>query len=55
MNNDTITHTATGTTGLFDSGPIAAGQQFSHTFSTVGSFAYHCTIHPGMVGTVNVQ
>jgi plastocyanin len=55
MNNDTVTHTATGNTGLFDSGPIAAGGQFTRTFSTTGSFPYHCTIHPGMVGTVNVQ
>ncbi|HEY7172466.1 MAG TPA: plastocyanin/azurin family copper-binding protein [Vicinamibacterales bacterium] len=55
MNNDTVTHTATGNTGLFDSGPIAPNQQFSRTFSTVGSFPYHCTIHPGMVGTVTVQ
>jgi plastocyanin len=25
------------------------------TFPSAGSFAYHCTIHPGMVGTVTVQ
>jgi plastocyanin len=55
MNNDTVTHTATGNTGLFDTGPISPGQQVSKTFSTTGSFPYHCTIHPGMVGTVNVQ
>jgi plastocyanin len=54
-NNDTITHTSTSNTGLFDSGPISAGGQFTRTFSTVGSFPYHCTIHPGMVGTVTVQ
>jgi len=55
MNNDTITHTATGNTGLFDTGPMAPGAQVSKVFSTVGSFPYHCTIHPGMVGTINVQ
>jgi plastocyanin len=25
------------------------------TFSSAGSFVYHCTIHPGMTGTVTVQ
>jgi plastocyanin len=23
--------------------------------STAGTFTYHCTIHPGMVGTLTVQ
>ena len=55
MNNDTITHTATSETGLFDSGPIAPNGRFTRQFSTVGSFPYRCTIHPGMVGTVTVQ
>jgi plastocyanin len=25
------------------------------TFPSAGSFPYHCSIHPGMVGTVTVQ
>ena len=54
-NNDTTTHTATSNTGLFDSGPIAPNGQFTRTFSTSGTFPYHCTIHPGMVATINVQ
>ena len=54
-NGDTITHTSTGDGGTWDSGNIAPGATFSRTFSTAGSFRYHCTIHPGMVGTVNVQ
>jgi plastocyanin len=24
-------------------------------FTSAGTFPYHCTIHPGMVGTVRVQ
>jgi plastocyanin len=25
------------------------------TFPSAGSFPYHCSLHPGMVGTVTVQ
>jgi plastocyanin len=54
-NDDTIAHTSTGDDGSWNSGTIAAGATFSRTFSNAGRFTYHCTIHPGMVGTVNVQ
>jgi len=39
----------------FSSGNIAAGGTFSHTFTTAGSYPYHCTIHPSMVGTITVN
>src|SRR5256886_12486457 len=32
----------------------AGGTTFSTTFTTVGTYAYHCTIHLGMEGTVKV-
>jgi plastocyanin len=35
-------------------GDVAPGASVSHTFSDAGTFAYACTIHPGMVGTVVV-
>ena len=54
-NNDTRTHTATSTTGVWSSGSIPPGEKYSTTFMTAGSFPYFCTIHPGMVGTVVVQ
>jgi plastocyanin len=54
-NNDAITHTVTSDTGLFDSGNISNGGTFSYTFTTVGSFSYHCTIHPMMTATITVQ
>jgi hypothetical protein len=28
----------------------AGGGQYAHTFTTAGSFNYHCTIHPGCAG-----
>jgi plastocyanin len=54
-NNDTTAHTATDNNGGYNSGSIAPGGQFTRTFTTAGTYAYHCTLHPNMVGTVNVQ
>jgi len=55
MNNDSITHTSTGNNGEWDSGSLAPGASFTKTFSSAGTFQYHCAIHPGMVGTVTVR
>ena len=54
-NNDSTSHTVTSDTGLFDSGQMSQGSHFSHTFNDKGTFAYHCTIHTTMHGTVTVQ
>jgi plastocyanin len=54
-NNDTTAHTSTADNGQWSSGSLAPGQSFSTMMSTSGTFTYHCTIHPGMVGTVTVQ
>ena len=55
-NNDTIVHTSTANNGQWNSGILNPGQSFTTpAFTTAGSFQYHCTIHPGMVGTVTVQ
>jgi plastocyanin len=54
-NNDTTAHTSTGDNGEWNSGSIAPGGQFSRTFPAAGTFSYHCTIHPNMIGTVRVQ
>ena len=54
-NNDNMTHTVTGDDNSFDSGNISAGSSFSRTFSVVGTYTYHCTIHPSMTGTVVVK
>jgi plastocyanin len=54
-NTDGIGHTVTSNSSAFDSGVIPGGGKFSFTFQTAGTFAYHCSIHPGMVGSVVVQ
>src|SRR6186997_3405134 len=43
-NNDTTAH----------SGNLAPAATFDQTFTTAGTFAYHCTIHSQMKGTVTV-
>ncbi|MDO8642365.1 MAG: cupredoxin family copper-binding protein [Candidatus Woesearchaeota archaeon] len=54
-NNDNAPHTITADNNAFESGTKQHGQTFSHTFDHAGTFAYHCTIHPGMAGRVVVQ
>ena len=54
-NTDSVAHTSTSNVSGWDSGIIGPGRQFSFTYQTAGTFPYHCTIHPGMVGTVVVH
>jgi plastocyanin len=54
-NTDTVTHTSTSDAAAWQSGNIAPGGGFSRSFQTAGRFPYHCSIHPGMVGTVVVR
>ena len=55
MNKDGMAHTVTSITGLFDSGSMADGETFSHTFTTAGTYSYKCSFHSSMVGTVIVN
>ncbi len=54
-NKDGVAHTVTSNTNLFDSGNIGSNGTYSHQFTTAGTYAYKCTIHSGMTGTVIVQ
>jgi plastocyanin len=53
-NTGTATHTVTADDGSFDSQNLSAGKTYSHTFSTAGTFTYHCAIHSSMKGTIVV-
>lgn len=54
-NSTDAPHTVTSdTAGGFDSGTVKAGGSFVQTFPSAGTFAYHCSIHPYMTGSVVV-
>jgi plastocyanin len=54
-NADSITHTATQNGGGFDTGAVGPGGNSStFSFSSAATISYHCSIHPSMVGTLNV-
>jgi plastocyanin len=54
QNGDSIDHTVTSNDDVFDSGHLAPGSTFSHTFPKLGRYEYHCTIHRFMRGVVTV-
>jgi plastocyanin len=55
-NNDSITHTATANGGAFNTGNVSSGAtSAAMTMNTVGSFPYHCSIHPSMTGILVVK
>lgn len=55
QNKGKATHTVTFDDGSVTSPDIAPGASASHVFSSPGTFAYHCSHHPQMKGTVIVQ
>jgi plastocyanin len=54
LNNGPSAHTATANNGSFNTGVLQKGHSASVTFHLPGTFAYHCSIHPFMHGTVVV-
>ncbi len=61
INEDETIHTVTsgtpegGTTGIFDSSIIDAGNSYTYTFDSAGTFDYYCIVHPWMIGSVIVE
>jgi plastocyanin len=53
-NDDGTPHTWTSTDGLFDSGPIAAGDSFTYSFAAPGVYPFMCEIHTSMTGEITV-
>ena len=53
-NDDTVAHTVTADTNSFASGNLQPGGSFSFTFTRPGTYAYHCSIHPSLHGSVVV-
>ena len=67
VNSDTLPHTVTSVNptgaekpssddedGLFDSGFVSGGDEWSYTFNVEGEYYYYCQLHPWMEGSVNV-
>jgi plastocyanin len=54
-NNDSVAHTSTSDAPGWNSGIVAPRATYSATLTTAGTFPYHCSIHPGMVGRVTVR
>ena len=54
-NSDSTAHTATADARSFDTQPINPGKSKSVSFTTAGSFAYHCDFHPFMKAMVVVK
>ena len=53
VNRGKVTHNAKGKD--FFSRVVEPGGSYRHTFDRAGTFAYVCTFHPGMDGTVTVR
>ena len=54
-NEDEEPHTVTADDGSFDSGVLNPGDTYTATFLGSGTVTYYCTLHPWMVGGVNVD
>ena len=54
-NGDTTTHDVTANDGTYQSAFLSPGQSYARTYATALTSAYHCSLHPTMVGTVIVQ
>jgi plastocyanin len=55
ISRDDEPHTVTSSDGVFASPGLDADEAFSYTFSTPGTYNYHCKLHPHMTGTIIVK
>jgi len=54
-NQDDIPHTVASTSKAFKSKVLDTDDKFSFTFTTPGEYAYFCSLHPHMTGTIVVE
>lgn len=55
INKDSMKHTATSTSDVFDSGLFGKDESFQQKFDEAGTFDYLCTPHPYMTGKIIVE
>jgi plastocyanin len=55
-NHDNVPHVVTSADDQFKKSPVLkAGQRFSNTFATAGTYSYFCSIHPRMTAQIIVK
>ena len=54
-NRDSSGHDVTTEDKAFGSPRLVTGDSFTHRFERLGTFDYFCSIHPYMVGTIEVR
>lgn len=55
INEDDIPHTVTSTTLAFKSKPLDSDDKYAFTFTSPGTYAYFCSLHPHMTGSIVVE
>ena len=55
VNDDDIPHTVVASNQAFRSKVLDTGDRFSFRFAKAGQFAYFCSLHPHMTGTIIVK
>ncbi len=55
VNKDDLPHVIASNDGVFKSKALDTDDKYSYTFSNAGTYAYFCSIHPKMVGTIVVK
>lgn len=55
VNNDIVPHTATDVGGVWNSGSMEQGDEWSLTVESAGAIDYLCAFHPQMTGVINAR
>jgi plastocyanin len=55
VNHDVTKTSGPGPNFTSGTGSIGSGSTYQVTFKSAGTVKYHCTVHPGMTGTIVVK